>query len=336
VSLPAIAQIRRQHPNHRLTLLTESAVAARVSPWTILKETGWFDDVHFYVVRPGSARERWHNFTLAMHLRRRCFDQIFSLAPPRTARQLRVDAGIFRGIVGARRYHASRAAAWPTPMEPALIEHEALRLLRIVDPNASEDILGTFRLAVPDNDRIDGHLLLDQLGVRPDQMLIGVAPGSARATTSWPADRFAAVGGALLRQFRNAVLLAVGGSGDRPLCDQLCDGWGPRSHNLAGRLSVFGSASVMSRCTTLIGNDSGATHLAAMVGVPCVAIFSARNARGQWTPLGPNHVIVDDRPECAGCMLDDCIDEQTKCLTRIEVARVFREATSLIEARGTA
>ena len=334
VSLPAIAEIRRRYPAHGLTLLTESPAegTTRVSPWIILKETGWFDAVHFYVVRPASAADRWRNVSLAMRLRQAGYDEVFSLAPPRTERQLRVDACVFRGVVGAGRYHAARRAAWP----PAIVEaheHEGLRLLRIVDPAASGASLRGFRLAVPDTDLAIGRGVLSELGVGPDQLLVGVAPGSGRTSTAWPADRFAAVGKALLHQFKNIVLLAIGGSGERRLCEELCAAWGPRSHNLAGRLSVFGSASVLSRCATFIGNDSGPTHLAAMVGIPCVAIFSARNAPGQWEPLGEHHVVIEDRPECAGCMLDDCLHEQKKCLTRIETGRVVREAISLIDSR---
>ena len=333
VSLPAIAEIRRQFPDHRLTLLTESAIAgsARVSPWSILKETGWFDDVHFYVVRAATAADRYRNVTLALRLRANGYHDIFSLAPPRTKRQLRVDASIFRGVVGTRRYHAARRPAWPVP---DVNEHEGLRLLRIVDPGASADVIRNYRLEVPDTDRETGRGLLHDLGVRPDQMLVGVGPGSGRSATAWPSERFAAVGSAILRRFRNIVLLAIGGSSERTLCDQLCETWGPRSHNLAGRLSVFGSASVLSQCATFIGNDSGPTHLAAVVGIPCVAIFSARNAPGQWDPLGQHHVVIEDRPECAGCMLDDCVHEAKKCLTRIDTGRVVREAISLIESRG--
>jgi len=176
--------------------------------------------------------------------------------------------------------------------------------------------------------------LLHELGVRSNHLLVGVAPGSGRSTTAWPAERFAAVGAALLKQFRNVVLMAIGGSGEQALCDELCAAWGPRSHNLAGRLSVFGSASVLSKCTTFIGNDSGPIHLAALVGIPCVAIFSARNPPGQWMPLGGHHVVLEERPECAGCMLDDCVHEHNKCLTRINAGRVFREAASLIEMHG--
>ena len=338
VSLPAIAEIRRRYSDHRLTLLTESPLqgSTRVSPWTILKETGWFDDVHFYVVRPASTADRWRNISLAMRLRSAGYREIFSLAPPRTTRQLRVDACIFRGVVGAGRYHAARRPAWPPPVvEPAHVEHEGLRLLRIVDPDASGESLRHFRLAVPDSDLAAGRGMLNALGVRRDQLLIGVAPGSGRSATTWPAERFAALGDALLRQFRNIVLLAIGGSSERPLCTELCAAWGPRSHNLAGRLSVFGSASVLSQCATFIGNDSGPTHLAAMVGIPCVAIFSARNVPGQWEPLGEHHVVIEDRPACAGCMLDECVDQQKKCLTRIETGRVLREAISLIESRQT-
>jgi heptosyltransferase-3 len=335
VSLPAIAGIRRHYADHRLTLLTESEVtgSTRVSPWTILKETGWFDEVHFYVVRPASAADRFHNVSVAMRLRAGGFDDIFSLAPPRTRRQLRVDAAIFRGLVGARQYHAARRPAWPPAITPEIVEHEGLRLLRIVDPGASDDALRNFRLAVPATDRATGQGVLTDLGVRADHILVGVAPGSGRSATAWPAERFAAVGSALLSEFRNIVLLGIGGSSERGLCEQLCAAWGPRSHNLAGRLSVFGSASVLSQCATFIGNDSGATHLAAMVGIPCVAIFSARNAPGQWEPLGRHHVVLEDRPECAGCMLDECVHEANKCLTRIDTGRVVREAVSLIASR---
>lgn len=337
VSLPAIAEIRRQYPSHHLSLLTEliAPESGRVSPWTILKETGWFDDVHYYVVKAATTAECWHNVKLAARLRTVGYDDIFSLAPPRTFLQLKNDARIFRRIVGTRRYHAAARPSWPlSELGDGEIEHESVRLLRIVDPNASESAVGAFRLRVPPCELQTGNQVLKDLGVGEGQVLVAVAPGSRRASTTWPAERFAAVGRALLERFGNLALLAIGGTTERPLCGELCDTWGPRAFNLAGRLSVFGSASVLSKCATCIGNDSGPTHLAASLGVPCVAIYSARNAPGQWSPIGDHHVVIEDRPACAGCMLDDCILERNKCLTGINAARVFREAASVIQARG--
>lgn len=337
VSLPAIAEIRRRFPAHRLSLLTEQVPAGstRVSAWAVLRETGWFDEVFQYTVHASTVRERWQNVRLAASLRAKGFDAIFSLAPPRTKRQLRADAAIFRRIIGANRYYASAKPAWPLSAVPDdEVQHEAVRLLKIVDPGAADDVTAACRLPMPLSGTIEGERVLDELDVHDDDLLVGVAPASGRASTTWPADRFLAVGEALLRQFANVVLLAVGGAGDRSLCDDLCRAWGARSRNLAGRLSVFGSASVLSRCAAFIGNDSGPTHLAALVGTPCVAIFSARNAPGQWMPLGRDHVILEDRPECAGCMLDDCVVESNKCLLRISAGRVVREAASVIQSRA--
>jgi ADP-heptose:LPS heptosyltransferase len=232
VSLPAVAEIRRRYPEHHLTLLTESqnTGSGRVSPWTILKETGWFEDVHFYAVRPASPRDYWHNLALAAQLRGRGYQHVFSLAPPRTVRQLRVDSLILKGVLGARRYHSAESAAWP----PYLVEteHEGLRLLRIVDRSATADALLNFRLVVPDEERALSGGLLDALGVRGDQVLVGVAPGSGRSSTRWPADRFASVGQALLEHFRSVVLLAIGGSNERALCDQLCVRAGDRGRTI--------------------------------------------------------------------------------------------------------
>jgi len=336
VAMPAIQEIRRQYPAHRLTLLTDcqSAGSERVSAWTILKETGWFEDGHAYTVKPGPGG-LLRNLALAMRFRARGYDQVFSLAPPRTIKQLQRDAFIFGRVVGANQYHAARRE-WAGHEAGASVEHEGLRLLRIVSPPASVDTLNSFRLSVPNAEQERARLLANELGLRPDHVLIGVAPGSGRPTTAWPVDRFAAVGRALLEQFPHAVLLAIGGSHERGLCEHLCAAWGPRTHSLAGRLGVFGSAAVLARCATFIGNDSGPVHLAALVGVPCVAIFSARNALGHWEPLGRGHIVLEERPECAGCMLDECVHEAYKCLTRIEVGAVVRAAGSLIEARSGA
>jgi len=338
IALPAIARIRQRHPDHGLTLLTERTPAGsrRVSPWAILEGTGWFDDVHFYVVKPSRARDHWHNLRLALRLRARAFDAVYSLAPPRTHSQLANDARIFKTLVDARRYHAATEPAWPLAVDTQTVEHESLRLLRIVDPHPPDDAGKAFRLAVPAVDQARGARLLHDLGVGDGDMLVGIGPGSARSATTWPVDRFAAVGEALLRQFRPLTLLAIGDAGESGLCEQLCAAWGQRSRNLAGRLSVLGAASVLSRCATFIGNDSGPTHLAAMVGIPCVAIISARNAPGQWAPLGRHHVVLEHRPPCAGCMLDDCVGEANKCLTSIPIRRVVAAAASIIESRAMA
>jgi ADP-heptose:LPS heptosyltransferase len=48
-------------------------------------------------------------------------------------------------------------------------------------------------------------------------------------------------------------------------------------------------------------------HLAAAVNIPCVAIFSGRDAPGAWEPWGQSHRVLRHHVDCEGCMLDqDC------------------------------
>ena len=63
----------------------------------------------------------------------------------------------------------------------------------------------------------------------------------------------------------------------------------------------------LQQCRCYLGNDSGITHLAAMLGVPTVAIFGPTDPK-IWRPVGPlvkviqghtlEDVTVDDAIEC--------------------------------------
>jgi len=138
----------------------------------------------------------------------------------------------------------------------------------------------------------------------------------------WAPERFLEVGRQILAEDADNALIVVGGPEDRALGDDLCKRWGPRSLNLAGSVSVFGSAAALSRCAAYVGNDSGAMHLAGFVGVPCVAIFSARDVPGKWVPYGNNHRILRRHTDCAGCMLEVC-DRSNLCLTKIQTEAVL-------------
>lgn len=55
-----------------------------------------------------------------------------------------------------------------------------------------------------------------------------------------------------------------------------------------------------------IGNDSGPSHLAAAVGVPCVVIFGPGDSE-RYCPRGKNTVqIVRHSVDCAPCYLEHC------------------------------
>lgn len=337
VALPAIHAIRRRFPHHRMVLLTDRHPpgSGMVSSWNILQETRWFDEVLFYEPGRWLGRSALHAvFKLGMER----FEHVFSLAPRRTPFQLWRDRWLLRTALGARHYHAA-ARPPESEKESAIgqgrVEPEWLRLLKIVEPQSDGDHQEEIRLEIPEDERSNADLMLAAMGVTSHHVLVAIGAGSNMPATQWPEDRFKDVGVALLGQNDNVILVAIGGPEEQGLGDRLCAAWGSRSGNLAGRLSVYGSAAVLARCAVYVGNDSGPLHLAGLVGTPCVGIFSARNPPGEWVPLGKGHMVLREHTECAGCGLRVCVREANKCLTRISPDSVLAAAERIISSRAS-
>ena len=67
-------------------------------------------------------------------------------------------------------------------------------------------------------------------------------------------------------------------------------------------------AQCLQKCRCYLGNNSGITHLAAMLGVPTVAIFGPTNPK-IWRPVGPFVKVIQ------GHMLEDVtVDDAIECL----------------------
>jgi ADP-heptose:LPS heptosyltransferase len=315
-----MSAIRQRFPGSRITLMTDRqpAGAGLVSSWEVLGDSGLFDDVFFY------TPHRWSSFESLRAIARLAgsrFDHVYNLAAPRFGRQrVRRDAWLLGRLTGAASYHADNRPYDPSPAQ--VTEPEWLRLLRIVDPGATAAPMKGLP-AIPERDRKDAERLLATLGIGATQSLVAIGPGSKMASKRWPEQRFEELGVAILERHPEVMLVAVGGSGDAPTGERLCARWGERSRNLAGRLGVYGTAAVLERARFYVGNDSGAMHLAAFSGTPCVAIFSARDAAGRWDPIGEGHQVLRHQTGCAGCMLEECVKEANKCLTLISVHSVL-------------
>ena len=305
VALPTIQAIRDLYPGRRLVLLTAREQDPGRNPrWALVRDIG-FDQVLTYDPSNGFAGRVVQLGRILRTLRAERFEAAFNLAPPRTRWQATRDNIFFRRLAGVACYHANHpdSAIIRRYQAGVRVDGAGLRLLRVVHRPADQRMLDGFRLAIPDTDRRAADRLVTEVNKDGQATLIAFAPGSRMPAKQWPESRYREAGEQLLAQVKGAILLAVGGPEESALCQRLCDAWGPVSRNLAGRLSPLGSAAILERCALYIGNDSGAMHLAAMVGTPCVAIFSARAAVGLWYPFGERHTVLREETECAGCML---------------------------------
>ncbi len=339
VALPAIEWIRKSYPKHQFILLTDrhKSIAGHVSSWDICKSTGWFDRVIFY--EPGNkgwpALRIW--LSLLIELRNLKVDELYNLAPGRSKRQAIRDSCYFRYLAGTRNYHTSVPTNHPTPTTShslPCLEPEWRLLLRNVSADEPKDL--AFRLPIQEPERESALQVALAAGISFGKRLLAVGPGSKMPAKKWPIERFAELGTRILGQFSDLQIVVLGGSEDVTLGHKLCAKWGEKSHNLAGKLSVYGSASILEKCIAYVGNDTGTMHLAAMSGTPCVAIFSARDNPGKWAPYGKGHAVLRHEVECAGCMLEVCEKYDNKCLKLISVEEVYAATRRVIESMDDA
>jgi len=101
----------------------------------------------------------------------------------------------------------------------------------------------------------------------------------------------------------------------------------------AGECTLPQTAALLKRCALYIGLDSGPMHMAAMAGVPVVALFGPTHPR-RVGPYGVAHAIVRaEELDCLECRKRRCA--QLYCMEKISVQMVSEAALALLgEKRG--
>jgi len=68
-------------------------------------------------------------------------------------------------------------------------------------------------------------------------------------------------------------VILFGTASEEPVSDAIAAGITGPSIGLVGKTAIADLPALLSRCQLFVGNDSGAMHVAAAVGLPVVAIF---------------------------------------------------------------
>jgi heptosyltransferase-2 len=144
-------------------------------------------------------------------------------------------------------------------------------------------------------------LFLREAGIKPEAVIIAIAPGSVWATKRWPDYYFGEVVSELRKEGYQVVL--VGGAEDAPLCEQIARmGGGAGIAPAAGRFSFLESAELIRRSRILLTNDSAPLHLANAVGTPVAAIFGPTVPRFGFGPTGAHDRVLEiDGLDCRPC-----------------------------------
>ncbi|MBA4388040.1 MAG: lipopolysaccharide heptosyltransferase II [Verrucomicrobia bacterium] len=277
MSFPAIQVLKRKLPECRITVLVKPGVAPL---WRM--HSGVDKVIELNEGLPGTIAS-------AMDIKERQPDLAFVF--PNSFRSALIP---FLGRVPVRVGARGHSRSWmltkvvDTAPEDLLHRHQAWEYFKIVGLT-SEDGKGEKPKVQAPKAVIDD--VKASFRIDPGISWIGLIPGAAHGPSKrWPADYFAEAGGSLSSAYGCGILV-FGTASEREVCERICSKIGGKALNLAGRTSIPDLVVLLGLCRTVVTNDCGGMHLAAMGGVRVVAVFGVTDPV-RTGPIGDDHAIV--------------------------------------------
>lgn len=317
ILVPFLRNLRQSFPRAKISLLVnanltyvldgqglvDAFIPARV-PWA----------VHFHRwLKYNPFSFNWISLARTiLTLRKRRFDWAFS-------GRMDVRDNFILWLSGARRRIGYGLGGGSSFLTDAVVpdlsrQHRAdiwLRLLEALGVPPDRSFVG-FQLT--DAEVASARSFLNERGVPPGSLLVGIHPDARLATRRWGDENFAEVARRIMQDTDIHVLWfsEPGHPVQAPSSD--------RCHTIS--LSFRPFLAMLSYCKLLVCNDSGPMHLANLLDVPVVAVFGPTNP--VW--FGPrgarDRVVIRPEFSCRPCF-DYCIFIQPYCLKTISTDEVY-------------
>jgi lipopolysaccharide heptosyltransferase II len=304
MSVPAIRAIKQGRPDAHVTVLAPEKIAPI---WKLISEV---DDV---LSLPNKS------LFAAIRLVRKQPDFDVAILFPNSLR-----SALEVLFVPRKAGYRGHARAWllnqivREPRRPGPPEHHALRFLRIADDcGADVDLSRLPKLSSPQASNLK---LQTSLGLCP-----GAEYGPAKR---WLPERFADAADSISNGSK-AKWILLGTKNDAAVGETIAAKLGEKCVNRIGQTTLEELISELRSCRALLTNDTGTMHLAALLGLPVVAIFGSTEP--QLTgPLGENHFVVRHHVECSPCFLRECpID--FRCMKEVTTQEVVNAMMSILQ-----
>ncbi len=331
MALPALRALRAKFPDAHIAIVARPYVADIYRDQAICDELIPYD--------PKGPHRGWKGReTLAKDLRAKRFDIALLLQNAFDAAWLVWRAHIPQRIGYARdgrSFLLTKAIAVPKPGE--IPPHEKFQYLELIRRAGWIDALyddAHIELYVGGPKREQAATTLREAGARPNALRIAVGAGASYGSAKcWPPDRFAKSLNAILSQVDADVVL-FGTVSEAAVSSAIATELGRPPIDLTGKTKIAELPALLSQCQLFLGNDSGAMHVAAAVGLPIVAIFGPTDPEGT-APVTLLATLVQQKPYCSPCFLRRCPTDH-RCMTAVTPEMVeaalrsrFSEVTSV-------
>jgi heptosyltransferase II len=312
LALPAIRAVRQKFPGAHIAIVARPYVAEIYRDQAICDELIPYDP-------KGAHRSRKARGELVSELRAKKFHVALLLQNAFDAAWLAWRAKIPQRIGYARdgrRLLLTKAIPVPKPNE--IPSHEKFYYLELlhragwIDQLPNDDHI---TLIVPEARRAKAAETLSEAGARPHAIRIALGAGASYGSAKcWPPELFAEWANSFQAETGGDVIL-FGTSAEAPVSNAIIASMKRKPIDLTGKTAIGDLPALLSQCHLFLGNDSGAMHVAAAVGLPVVAIFGPTDPFGT-APVTPRFTIVQEKPYCSPCFLRRCPTDH-RCMKNI-------------------
>jgi len=312
MSVPAVRAIKNGRPD---TSITVAAPAKIASMWKLVPE------VDAIIPLTGNSL-----LAAARSLRRQSSFDVAIVFP----NSLRVALESWLSGIPRRVGYRGHSRSWllnqiiPEPRRHGPLEHQSSRYLHIAHDCGAETSNIEHRTPNIATASIHQRSTIDHSPIR-----IGLSPSAEYGLAKrWFPERFAEAAAAVTARSPVQWIL-LGKKNDAPIGEQIATALGDSCVNRIGQTTLEQLIDELRQCRLLLTNDTGTMHLAALLGVPTVAIFGSTEPR-LTGPLGDRHIVLRHHVECSPCFLRKCpID--FRCMKAVSVQEVADAVMSILQ-----
>ena len=312
MALPALRAVRKRFPEAEIAIVGRPYVADIYRDQEICDQLIPYDPRGLHAGLSG--RER-----LAAEVRAQKFDMALLLQNAFDAAWLAWRARIPERIGyarDARSFLLTKAIPLPrhgeSPAHEKFYYLELLRRAGWLDSAQDETFIS---LRVSEEKRRSADEFLCESGVRQGALRIAIGAGASYGSAKcWPPPRFAEVANQLQSE-ADADVILFGTAAEASVSTAISAEMRRPPIDLTGKTAIADLPALLSQCHLFIGNDSGAMHVAAAVGLPVIAVFGPTDPEGT-APVTPRCSIVQQKPYCSPCFLRSCPTDH-RCMTAI-------------------
>jgi heptosyltransferase-3 len=332
VALPCFHLIRKVYPRSKITLLTNQPISGKAAPaMAILENSGLCDESVSYPVGTRSAGEL---AKVRQMIRQMQPQLLVNLSAERGLLKSLRDYLFFRScgiknIVGTpfRRRNFRVQKTDDGKFEPES-QRLASRLVSLGTINLADQRLWELGLTQMERNQASELLPSNQ------KKIVAVGVGTKLPVKDWGEKKWKKLLGLLSLELPDTTLILLGSADEWDRSEKLGCAWTGGHVNLCGKTSPRVSAAVLERCGLFIGHDSGPMHLASVVGIPTLGLFSWLNPPGQWFPghrswkfIRILYPVLPDGGWNTGLQMKQGVSEGIRLLQPDEV---FRSAMELL------